>query len=53
MHVWEAVEDEAGLTKDCEKSAIEIPLVAEFLEAAEMCLADVSDEPVKSSFTLL
>lgn len=49
MQVWEAVEDEAGLTKDCENSAVEIPLISRVLEAAEMCLADVSEEPVKSS----
>ncbi|KAK9436506.1 uncharacterized protein VB005_11318 [Metarhizium brunneum] len=53
MQVWEAVEDDAGLTKDCEKSAVEIPLVSEFFEDAEIYLADVSDVPVKSSFTLL
>ncbi|KJK83143.1 hypothetical protein H634G_01272 [Metarhizium anisopliae BRIP 53293] len=45
MQVWEAVEDEAGLTKDCENSAVEIPLISRVLEAAEMCLADVSEEP--------
>ncbi|KAK8930173.1 hypothetical protein VCV18_002841 [Metarhizium anisopliae] len=36
MQVWEAVEDEAGLTKDCENSAVEIPLISRVLEAAEI-----------------
>ncbi|KFZ19764.1 hypothetical protein V501_00497, partial [Pseudogymnoascus sp. VKM F-4519 (FW-2642)] len=50
-HVYDAVEDEAGLPTNFKKSATKLPLISKLLEYAEEYVNNEADESIKAAFT--